>query len=269
MTDNRLRVALKPIMALLDALDRDKLSNYFIERVRARGALAALSANTGAGGEVVELRGALKQLTEAIRRLGKRSSVQPTLTLFEASPTKEQEAFDAWMALNEAQKRANCALIPADPEIEAGTSHWDAPRASSPATTGQEGAIIPDLVKALKSGIHGFEQMIGDPGHALPDEQVILNEMRAAVAKASALASSPVQEAAGWRPIETAALHTEENLLLWVDGHIHEGKYEYMGGSPASGGEWPIFRTPLGHWVAPSHWRPLLASPPSPATSDE
>ena len=48
-------------------------------------------------------REALKALVEAVKRL---SQVKDGKTLFEGSPTKDPEVASAWLALNQAMKRA-------------------------------------------------------------------------------------------------------------------------------------------------------------------
>lgn len=71
-------------------------------------------------------RAALIRLSAAVRAL---AGTKEGKTLFELSPTKDQDCYEAWKELNDAQLAAKIALDP-DVETEAGDSHWDAPRPS-------------------------------------------------------------------------------------------------------------------------------------------
>ena len=58
----------------------------------------------------------LRRLSKAVSALSK---IKDGKTLFEGSPTKDQECFDAWKELNDAQKQAKLALkILSDPDDE-------------------------------------------------------------------------------------------------------------------------------------------------------
>lgn len=57
-------------------------------------------------------RAALIRLSNAVRALAK---VKDGKTLFEGSPMRDQECFDAWKELNAAQQ---CAKIALDPDVE-------------------------------------------------------------------------------------------------------------------------------------------------------
>lgn len=73
------------------------------------------------------MRGPLLRLHKAVKALAR---VKDGKTLFEHSPTKDQECFDAWKELNEAQRNAALVLqIDRDPDIEseAGVLHPEAP----------------------------------------------------------------------------------------------------------------------------------------------
>ena len=78
---------------------------------------------------------ALQRLHRAIKALSQfieHHETKQKITLFEASPTKDGRAFDAWKELHDAQGDAARALaLGPEGECEAGASHWDAPRKSS------------------------------------------------------------------------------------------------------------------------------------------
>ena len=77
--------------------------------------------------EATMLRAALVRLSTAVHALAK---VKDGKTLFEHSPTKDQECYEAWKELNEAQ---HCVKIALDPDVEtdAGWLHWEAPIAGT------------------------------------------------------------------------------------------------------------------------------------------
>jgi hypothetical protein len=126
-----------------DGMHYYSLSDAYLDIKAADRITSLLAANAKLKGEKDAWQPLVKLLAPALSRLINANAglakIKGQITLYEASPTKDQDAFEAWEELNDALVQAKLALTAVrsanEPEgsFEAGVSHPDAPLPTEPA----------------------------------------------------------------------------------------------------------------------------------------